>query len=130
MNFAPTVLSPAELELQAEVRAFLAAELPHDYERALGMGAGNDREFSRKLAARGWLGMALPRKYGGHDRSAVDRFVVWLRADRGRFARMGVPTDPLLASPRDRHGRQPRRRPVVARPSSVAPGFDVRFGST
>ena len=40
------------------------------------MGAGSDREFSRKLAAQGWLGMALPKRYGGHDRTAVDRFIV------------------------------------------------------
>lgn len=77
MQFSPTILSPAERELQAEVRSFLAEELPPgSYERALGMGAGNDKEFSKKLAARGWLGMALPTQYGGHDRSAVDRFIV------------------------------------------------------
>ena len=77
MRFTPTELTGPELELQAEVRGFLAAELPPDRkERALGMGAGQDREFSKKLAARGWVGMALPTRYGGHDRTAVDRFVV------------------------------------------------------
>lgn len=77
MSFAPTVLSPSELELQADVRTFLARELPPgSYERALGMGAGKDKEFSKKLAAEGWLGMALPKQYGGHDRTAVDRFIV------------------------------------------------------
>ncbi len=40
------------------------------------MGAPNDKEFSKKMAAKGWLGMALPKQYGGHDRSAVDRFIV------------------------------------------------------
>jgi len=77
MRFAPTELTAAELDLQAEVRDFLAAELPPGtYDRALGMGAGKDKEFSKKLAARGWLGMALPTRYGGHDRTAVDRFIV------------------------------------------------------
>lgn len=77
MNFAPTILSGDELKLQAEVRAFLADELPPgSYERALGMGAGKDKEFSKKLAAKGWLGMALPKRYGGHDRTSVDRFIV------------------------------------------------------
>jgi alkylation response protein AidB-like acyl-CoA dehydrogenase len=77
MRFTPTELTPAELELQADVRAFLADELPPgSYERALGMGAGHDKEFSKKLAAKGWLGMALPTQYGGHNRTAVDRFVV------------------------------------------------------
>ena len=40
------------------------------------MGAPRDPEFSRKLAERGWVGMALPREYGGGDRTAVERFVV------------------------------------------------------
>lgn len=77
MRFAPTELNEAELALQAEVRAFVAKELaPGTHERQLGMGARRDREFSKKLGEQGWLGMAIPKKYGGHDRSAVDRFVV------------------------------------------------------
>jgi alkylation response protein AidB-like acyl-CoA dehydrogenase len=35
-----------------------------------------DPAFSRRLAARGWIGMTLPSAYGGHDRSTLDRFVV------------------------------------------------------
>ena len=46
------------------------------FEPGLGMNAGKDPAFSRKLGERGWLGMALPVEYGGHDRSAVDRFIV------------------------------------------------------
>ena len=77
MRFSPTELTVDERELQADVRAFLVQELPPgSYERALGMSAGKDKEFSKKLADRGWVGMALPKKYGGHDRTAVDRFVV------------------------------------------------------
>jgi 3-oxocholest-4-en-26-oyl-CoA dehydrogenase alpha subunit len=76
-HFAWTELSPAELALQAEVRAFLATELGDPGRRAgLGMNGAADRGFSKKLGARGWLGMALPRRYGGAERSAVDRFVV------------------------------------------------------
>ena len=77
MLFTPHDLTDAELELQREVREFLAAELPRGtFRPALGMGAPRDRAFSGKLAERGWIGMALPARYGGHDRSAVDRFVV------------------------------------------------------
>ena len=75
--FAPAELTDEELELQREVRAFLAAELAHGtFTPGLGMGARRDPAFSAKLAHRGWLGMALPARYGGHDRSAVERFVV------------------------------------------------------
>ncbi len=76
MRFDTTVLSPAELELRAQVRAFLERELPHDHVPALGMAAEHNPEFSRKLAAAGWVGMAVPPKYGGRGRTAVDRFVV------------------------------------------------------
>src|SRR5258708_26054434 len=76
--FRWTELTPEELSLQAEVRAFLAAELGRDAGRrpGLGMNGAASREFSRRLGARGWLGMALPKRYGGAGRSAVDRFVV------------------------------------------------------
>ena len=77
MRFEATELTPAELALQAEVREFLAAELPPgSFAPGLGMGAGRDPAFSRRLAERGWVGMALPGRYGGHDRTAVERFVL------------------------------------------------------
>src|SRR5205823_2906754 len=72
-----TPLTEAELALQAEVRDFLAAELPKGaFTPGLGMASPRDPEFSRKLGARGWLGMALPRAYGGGDRTAAERFIV------------------------------------------------------
>ena len=77
LRFTHTELSESELALQAEVREFLAAELPKgQFTPGLGMAAPRDREFSRKLARRGWLGMALPSEYGGRDGTAVERFVV------------------------------------------------------
>jgi hypothetical protein len=77
MYFEMTELTAGERALQGEVRAFLAEELPRgSFAPGLGMNAQKDPEFSRKLGARGWLGMALPKAYGGHDRSAVDRLVV------------------------------------------------------
>jgi alkylation response protein AidB-like acyl-CoA dehydrogenase len=78
VRFSWTELTPEELSLQADVRAFLAAELGGTPGRrpGLGMNGAASREFSRKLGARGWLGMALPKRYGGAERSAVDRFVV------------------------------------------------------
>ncbi len=77
MRFEPSELSEQELALQLEVREFLAAELPRGtFEPGLGMDAPRDKEFSRKLGARGWLGMGLPAAYGGGERTAVDRFIV------------------------------------------------------
>ena len=77
MRFAPTELTPAELELRGEVRAFLADELPRGtYRPGQGMNAVHSPEFSKSLAARGWVGMAIPPEHGGPGRSAVDRFIV------------------------------------------------------
>lgn len=76
MRFDTPVLTDTELELRHEVRALLAAALPSDRVPALGMAAEHDPEFSRKLAAAGWVGMAVPTEYGGHGRSAVERFIV------------------------------------------------------
>lgn len=76
MQFGPTTLSRAEEALRSEVRQFLAEELPPDHRPGLGMAAAHDPEFSKKLAARGWVGMAIPPEYGGRGRTAVDRFIV------------------------------------------------------
>jgi 3-oxocholest-4-en-26-oyl-CoA dehydrogenase alpha subunit len=77
VRLSPTTLTAEELVLQQEVREFLAAELPRgSFEPGLGMTGANDPAFSRKLGERGWLGMALPKEFGGGDRTAVDRFVV------------------------------------------------------
>ena len=77
MHFAPVILTEEEKALQSDVRNFLAKELPKgSYRPGLGMNAEASPEFSKKLASRGWLGMVIPPAYGGHGRSAVDRFIV------------------------------------------------------
>jgi len=37
---------------------------------------GYDRAVSSQLGERGWLGMTWPKAYGGHERPAIERFVV------------------------------------------------------
>ncbi len=77
MRMSATELTTEERELQQEVRAFLAERLPAgSYAPGLGMAAPPDPAFSRDLGSRGWLGMALPREYGGGGRTAVERLVV------------------------------------------------------
>ncbi len=75
-TFAYTTFTAEEEALRAEVRAFLATELPRDRLPDLGMSAGHDPAFSKKMAERGWVGMSVPRHYGGPARTAVDRFIV------------------------------------------------------
>lgn len=63
--------------LRDEVRSFLAAETKAmtAADRA-GSWMAFDPAFSRKVAARGWVGMTWPKRYGGHERSALERYVV------------------------------------------------------
>ena len=74
----PTASLPVNLEpLRLEIRDFLERELAavspvirsHSWE-------AYDAEFSAKLGANGWIGMTLPKKYGGHGRSFFERYVV------------------------------------------------------
>jgi len=64
-------------DLRAEVRDFLsstlAARKPRDRARSW---AGFDADFSRQMGARGWIGMTWPKAYGGHERGALERYVV------------------------------------------------------
>jgi alkylation response protein AidB-like acyl-CoA dehydrogenase len=70
-------LPPQSEALRREIREFLRQELATRTaeERAHSWG-GFDLAFSRKMGARGWIGMTWPRKYGGHERSAFERYVV------------------------------------------------------
>ena len=36
----------------------------------------HDPAFSRRLGARGWIGMTWPKRYGGRERTALERYVV------------------------------------------------------
>jgi alkylation response protein AidB-like acyl-CoA dehydrogenase len=63
--------------LRREVRAFLAEEQASRPWRPIGdFGTHHSPEFSRRLGGRGWIGMTWPKRYGGHERSALERYVV------------------------------------------------------
>ncbi|MBI3108682.1 MAG: acyl-CoA dehydrogenase family protein [Candidatus Rokubacteria bacterium] len=70
-------LPPEAETLRGEVREFLRETLGDmpPVKRARSWG-GFDRAFSRTVGARGWIGMTWPRRYGGHERSALERYVV------------------------------------------------------
>lgn len=65
-------------ELRKEVRAFLESEIAagtFDPDKPE-VGAKNADEFSRRVGAKGWIGMTWPKKYGGQERSFLERYVV------------------------------------------------------
>jgi acyl-CoA dehydrogenase len=65
-------------ELRSQVRGFLSAErMAGRFVPACDAWlSGWDESFSRRLAERGWVGMTIPPEYGGHGRSALERYVV------------------------------------------------------
>jgi alkylation response protein AidB-like acyl-CoA dehydrogenase len=69
--------NPGGEALRTEVRAFLEKELADrpPIDRAQSWN-GVDAVFSRKLGQRGWLGLTWPKRYGGHERSALERYVL------------------------------------------------------
>jgi len=77
MSFQRPAPSPEAEALRSEVRAFVATELAARTaaERAESWN-GFDPGFSRKLGARGWIGMTMPSQYGGAARTMLERYVV------------------------------------------------------
>jgi alkylation response protein AidB-like acyl-CoA dehydrogenase len=64
--------------LRDEVRAFLADEIAAGTFNPNEPRSDEDDapEFSRRVGARGWIGMTWPKQYGGHERSFLERYVV------------------------------------------------------
>lgn len=70
-------LSEAGEALRRDVRAFVAEE------RANGclpppsrIGLGFDIPTTRRIAAKGWIGLTWPERYGGQARTALERYVM------------------------------------------------------
>ena len=75
VDFSALDLPAPAHTLREEVRRFLRAELAAgSYTPHLGH-AEFDEAFTKKIAARGWIGMTWPRRYGGQARSYLERFV-------------------------------------------------------
>src|SRR5262245_4910565 len=76
LSFPPVRLGEEAEAFRLEVRGFLESE-----RRAGTFGTDNhswggwNPELSRKLGARGWIGMTWPKQYGGGERSYLDRYI-------------------------------------------------------
>lgn len=92
-----------EAAWRQEVRDFIKAEAPKELAGGPARGRGGDGDggegalFARmgamkawrdKLADKGWIAPAWPKKYGGADMSVVDQFVM-----NEEFAEAGVPSN-------------------------------------
>lgn len=78
LDFPPPPPGTSYPALRQQVRAFLRETLGPGYgpRRAARSWMGFDAAFSAQLGARGYLGMTFPKAYGGHGKSALERFVV------------------------------------------------------
>lgn len=70
----PVNLEPLK-PLRMQLRAFLADKLG-TRPTAVGSWEGFDREFSKALGTNGYLGMAVPKHYGGSEKGVLERYVV------------------------------------------------------
>ncbi|KRB75743.1 acyl-CoA dehydrogenase family protein [Noviherbaspirillum sp. Root189] len=78
-NFRLPPLKEGEnlVALRQEVRAFLKSEADQGRFKAGPTGWANfDPEFSQRLAQKGWIGMTWPKKYGGGERTPIERHIV------------------------------------------------------
>lgn len=67
---------PTAPELRAQVRKLVADHRPGDAVSRANCWTRADAEFSRLLGQAGLIGMTWPKEYGGHERSALERYIV------------------------------------------------------
>ena len=77
LHFEPGELPPEAEIFRHDVREFLAEamETVSVDQRARNWTAWNP-EFSKKLGAKGWIGITWPKEYGGSERSFLERYVL------------------------------------------------------
>jgi alkylation response protein AidB-like acyl-CoA dehydrogenase len=70
--------TPEQARLRSEVREFLRSDpaVGGAGRQEDGWIAGFDPGFSRRLGARGWIGLTWPKQYGGGERSYLERLIV------------------------------------------------------
>ena len=77
LQFDAIRLPPECRELRQAVRQFLAEEIARgSFDPHAGGDDAYSEEFSRNVGARGWIGMTWPKRYGGGERSFLERYVV------------------------------------------------------
>jgi alkylation response protein AidB-like acyl-CoA dehydrogenase len=112
---------PADLgafrELRLHARKTIAAAMTHmsDRDRAKSWMA-SDREFSLRMGDAGFIGMTWPKAYGGHERSALERYVVV-----EELLAAGAPVNGYWAADRQsgplllRYGTEAQKQEIVPR---------------
>ena len=79
MFHLPTVqFTEAQEQFRLEVRAFLQEQLAKGtfVPKCDSWLSGDNPEFSKLIAQKGWIGITWPKKYGGQERSTIDRYIL------------------------------------------------------
>ncbi|MEW6691061.1 MAG: acyl-CoA dehydrogenase family protein, partial [Pseudomonadota bacterium] len=77
LKFDAVKLPESAEKLRREVRTLIAEEVANGaFAPARNSWNTFDPAFSRTCGERGWIGMRWPKRYGGHERSALERHVV------------------------------------------------------
>ena len=114
LAFPAPLDTPQLHELRLQVRDFLAGYLKDEprARRPFTYLGRHDPAFSAALGRRGWIGMSLPREYGGQDAGVLERYVVFEEtAGRARARRraLGGRAPERAADRALRHDRQQKR---------------------
>nr|WP_206700770.1 acyl-CoA dehydrogenase family protein [Lysinibacillus sphaericus] len=79
MFHLPTVQFTQDQEqFRLDVRTFLQDELAKGTftPKCDSWLSGDDPEFSKLIGQKGWIGLTWPKKYGGQERSTIDRYIL------------------------------------------------------
>ena len=76
LNFPPLDLPPECEDIRGEIRAFLEEERKLGNAKNIEAMSRYTPEYSQRLGKAGFIGLTWPKKYGGHERSALERYVV------------------------------------------------------
>ena len=75
----PTVqFTEAQQQFRLDVRTFLQDAIAKGQfvPKCDSWLSGDDPAFSKLIGAQGWIGMTWPKKYGGQERSTLDRYIL------------------------------------------------------
>lgn len=84
MNFAFT---PEQERFRREVLQFLTDEITPELRQAIDAGADGgyyNKEFSRKVGARGWIGLSWPKDWGGQGIGHMERLIYYEEMTRAQ----------------------------------------------
>ena len=126
--------SADDARFRQELRAFLASELPPDWEGLSKDGPGSDaqldfsRSFCARLARKGWLTQHWPSAHGGHDatpwRHAVLGEEMWAHGEPRGSQYMNVNwIGPAIMQVRERGPEGPPPVPHLRRRRALVPGL-------